>query len=261
MSRLVLIGFLLSSFASHSQESEFIPSYHSFGKGDLLPFNILYPSTFSKEEKYPLVLFLHGAGERGNDNKKQLAHGSKLFLDAENRKEFPAIVIFPQCPEDDFWSNVKKFRDENDRRQFEFKVAGKPTKALNGAMSLMDSLVRLPFIDVNRLYVAGLSMGGMGTFEIVSRRPDLFAAAMPICGGGNPKSVKRYAEKVPFWVFHGAKDDVVRPQYSETMVEALKDRGGDVTFTLYPEANHNSWDPAFAEPGFLSWMFSKTKTE
>lgn len=99
----------------------------------------------------------------------------------------------------------------------------------------------------------------MGTFELVSRMPKTFAAAAPICGGDNPKSAKKYAKKVPFWIFHGLKDDVVPPHFSQDMAKAIEAKGGKVKLTLYPNANHNSWDPAFAEPELLPWLFSKTK--
>ncbi|MCB0470047.1 MAG: phospholipase, partial [Flavobacteriaceae bacterium] len=105
----------------------------------------------------------------------------------------------------------------------------------------------------------GLSMGGMGTYEILSRKPDMFAAAFAICGGGNPELTENYATKIPMWIFHGAKDDVVNPQLSIDMVSAILKFGGKPNFTLYADDNHNSWDSAFAEPELLLWLFSKTK--
>ena len=104
----------------------------------------------------------------------------------------------------------------------------------------------------------GLSMGGMGTFELVRRKPGVFAAAIPICGGANPATAKQL-RKTTWWVFHGAKDDVVLPGFSENMVAALKKAKANVQFTLYPNANHNSWDPAFAEPNLLRWLFAQKK--
>ena len=100
-------------------------------------------------------------------------------------------------------------------------------------------------------------MGGMGTFELVYRRARKIAGAVAICGGSNPDNAKKYSKKVPFWIFHGKKDNVVPPIQSEQMVEAIRSNGGEVRFTLYPEANHNSWDPAFAEPELLPWLFSQ----
>ena len=126
-------------------------------------------------------------------------------------------------------------------------------------MDLVKSFSQNHFIDESRLYVGGLSMGGMGTFEILHRMPNTFAAAFAICGAGNPYSVGNYAKKVDMWVFHGAKDDVVEPSYSKNMVKSLEEAGANVKFTQYPKANHNSWDLAFAEPELLSWLFSNSK--
>lgn len=262
MNKLLFIICFISLAAGNQvdqNKTEFVKGVHLYGNGDKIPIRTLYPIEFDKSKKYPLVLFLHGAGERGDDNEKQLVHGSKLFLDEQNRADFPAIVIFPQCSTDDYWANVTRSRDEAGQRIFDFKVGGKPTEAMTGALSLLDSLTKLSFIETDQIYVAGLSMGGMGSFEILSRRPNVFAAAVPICGGDNPGSAKKYAKKVPLWIFHGEKDDVVLPKYSKQMVDELKDRGGSVKYTRYPDANHNSWDPAFAEPELLSWLFAQKK--
>ncbi|WP_237390628.1 carboxylesterase family protein [Fulvivirga sediminis] len=225
---------------------------------DTLLYRILWPEDFDENEEYPLVLFLHGAGERGSDNKRQLTHGSKLFL--EHKNDFPAIVIFPQCPKSDYWSNVT-IKTKKGKRTFHFDDKGDQpaNKSLKMVMHLVDSISDLSYVDNSRIYAAGLSMGGMGTFEIVSRKPDTFAAAVAICGGDNPASAKNYAGKVPFWIFHGEKDDVVPCKNSKRMAKAISKQGGDVKLTLYPEANHNSWDSAFAEPKLLPWLFSKRK--
>jgi predicted peptidase len=254
----IIISCYFAISLSAQDQSAFEEREHQYGSS-VLQYRVLYPENFDETKKYPVVLFLHGAGERGMDNKKQLVHGSKLFLNPENRQSFPAIVVFPQCPTEDYWANVDKSVDENGKRQFTFEKKGKPTEAMKGLLSLVDSISGLSHVDTKRLYVMGLSMGGMGTFELVSRRPNTFAAAAPICGGDNPKAVSKYAKKLPFWVFHGNKDDVVLPSFSEAMVAAIKKAGGDVKFTLYPNANHNSWDSAFAEPDLLPWLFSKSK--
>ncbi|MEM8568620.1 MAG: prolyl oligopeptidase family serine peptidase [Bacteroidota bacterium] len=261
MRKYICIATLLlyvSSFIRAQEVTEYKKA--SFKSGDfILPYRILYPVDYDTERLYPLVLFPHGAGERGSDNEKQLVHGSKLFLNAENRMKYPAIVVFPQCPKEGFWSNVDIRSGSDGTREFDFSPKGNPTASMQAVLSLLDSLSELTIVDKDRVYVGGLSMGGMGTFEIVRRKPRLFAAAFPICGGGNPRDAKGYARKVPFWVFHGAKDDVVPPELSKNMVEALKTNKGDVKFTLYPEANHNSWDAAFAEPDLLPWIFSNKK--
>jgi predicted peptidase len=225
---------------------------------DTLNYRILYPQNFDPNEQYPLVLFLHGAGERGEDNEKQLVHGSSLFLNPGNREDFPAIVIFPQCPTSEYWAKANIVRSD-EGNTFEFDYALDPHKSMGLVMQLVKSYSKNHFIDDSRLYVGGLSMGAMGTYEILHRMPNTFAAAFAICGAGNPYSVGNYAKKVNLWVFHGAKDDVVDPEYSKQMVETLKAAGANVKFTLYPEANHNSWDPAFAEPELLPWLFSNSK--
>ncbi len=229
---------------------------HIFIKGkDTLLYRLLMPTNFDASKQYPLILFLHGAGERGNDNEKQLVHGSKLFLREDIRDNFPAIIVFPQCPENSFWSNVGFKQGEGGKREFVFRATGEPTKAMALTQELLYWMLQKFPVKKRQVYVGGLSMGGMGTFEIVRRNPDLFAAAIPICGGGEPSTAQQM-KKVKWWVFHGAKDNVVPPEYSEKMVEALKDAKASVKFTLYPEANHNSWDPAFSETELLPWLFS-----
>jgi len=116
-----------------------------------------------------------------------------------------------------------------------------------------------PYVNKHMVYVGGLSMGGMGTYEIIGRRPKVFAAAFAICGGDNTLNAKKYAKKVPLWVFHGAKDSVVPEAHSESIVAAIKDAGGDPKFTVYPNDDHNSWDDAFREPLLIPWLFSHTK--
>ena len=232
---------------------------HNFISGnDTLPYRLLLPEKYDASKKYPLVFFLHGAGERGSDNEKQLTHGAKLFLSESARNEYPAIVVFPQCPASSFWSNVSFKRDSNGDRLFIFSDTLHPTIAMQLAQGLLHEIIKRYSVTSNQVYVMGLSMGGMGTFEIVSRNPGLFAAAIPICGGG-ASSTAKLLKPTKWWVFHGAKDDVVPLLYSEQMVHALETVKADVKFTVYPMANHNSWDSAFAEPQLLNWLFHTTK--
>lgn len=239
-------------------QQELYREAHFVKQNDTLNYRILLPDNFSENKSYPLVLFLHGAGERGNDNQAQLVHGSSLFADSENRAKYPAIVIFPQCPKDDYWANVEVDRSKKGV-ELEFHQEKGPTTALSLVMELLKEQLEKPYVDKEKVYVAGLSMGGMGTFEILSRMPNTFAAAIPICGGGDDDLVAKYAQ-VPMWIFHGAKDEVVNPKYSLEMAEALLEAGGHPNFTLYENATHNSWDSAFAEPEFLHWLFSKQRT-
>ena len=216
------------------------------------------PQNYDSTKKYPLVYFLHGAGERGNDNEKQLMHGASLFLREDTRKDYPAIVVFPQCAQNSFWSNVVFSQDNEGKRKFDFPTGGEPTKAMILAQGLLDQLLKSYPIRKKHVYVGGLSMGGMGTFELVRRNPKLFAAAIPICGGANPATAEQM-NKTSWWIFHGAKDDVVPPALSQQMYEALLNAKAGVKFTLYPEANHNSWDSAFAEKELLPWLFSQKR--
>jgi len=226
--------------------------------GKSLPYRILFPENYDRSKKYPVVLFLHGAGERGNDNEKQLTHGAKLFLSENARKNFQAIVIFPQCETNGFWSNVKVDRSKTPLA-FDFDYKQPVTDQLDGVTKLLKQTIKNEAVDKTRVYITGLSMGGMGTFEMVYRNPKLFAAALPICGGGDTTHYNQKVKAIPFWVFHGAEDAVVNAKYSREMVEKLKAIGVNVKYSEYPGVNHNSWDNAFAEPNYLSWMFSNSR--
>jgi predicted peptidase len=251
---LVLSTMLISAFAQDLAKFK----KETFIKGsDTLKYRILYPEKFDAVKKYPVVFFLHGSGERGSDNEKQLAHGSKMFLANDFRKKFEAIVVFPQCTEDSYWSNVE-METVTGKRFFNFLKGGAPTKAMALLLGLTDELVKKPFADQTKIYLGGLSMGGMGTFELLRRTPKTFAAAFAICGGDNVANVKKY-KKVPLWIFHGGLDDVVNPQLSYNIYHALKEIGHTPKFTVYPKANHNSWDATFAEPDLMPWLFSNIK--
>lgn len=228
---------------------------------DSLPYRILYPSKYDINKKYPVILFLHGAGERGSDNEKQLLHGARLFLDSANRVKFPAFVIFPQCPESSFWAKMKRELDSqaDSLGNFKFISNTSPNKPLELVTDLIDSFARTPQVDTTKIYIGGLSMGGMGTFEMLWRKLGFFAAAIPICGGGDRGKVSVYARNFPIWVFHGDSDNVVPVSNSRLMVNALKQSGAAVKYTEYPGVGHDSWTNAFAEPGLLNWLFEQEK--
>lgn len=249
---LVFLGMAASSQDLSLYEKKNFKSSDGFN----LPYRILYPENYRAEKKYPLILVLHGAGERGADNEKQLVHGSKLFLDSAVRKKYEAIVVFPQCPEDSYWSSVTIDRNKTPLA-LKFDYTRPATQPLKAAIELVQDMTRQGNVNEDRVYITGLSMGGMGTFEAVHRYPDLFAAALPICGGGDTDHYKKV--KTPFWVFHGSDDAVVDVDYSKAMVHKLEDLDVKVKYTEYPGVNHNSWDSAFAEPDFLKWMFKKKR--
>lgn len=254
----VILGLMLLLLPNNSvaQVQDLYSKEQFISKNDTLLYRLLLPKDFSESNKYPVLLFLHGSGERGNDNNKQLSHGSKLF--ADNQNAFPAIVILPQCPETDYWSNV--IIDRSTQPLFlQFPKDAAPTKALTLVMELMEEMLSKSFVNKNQVYVGGLSMGGMGTFEILYRKPNMFAAAISICGAGNPETTEIYAKTTPMWIFHGANDNVVDPQHSVDMVSGILKYGGKPNFSLYAKDNHNSWDSAFAEPELLPWLFSNSK--
>lgn len=249
---LTILALLMQTSLMAQDKPEY--SKEAFIKGsDTLLYRLLLPENFDPAKEYPVLFVLHGAGERGNNNEAQLTHGGKLFQSERMRKDFPAIVVFPQCPTNDFWANVQ-FKNTNER--FAFQKGGEPGKAMELLIDLVGNFRSLKYTDNDRFYVGGLSMGGMGTLEILRRKPKVFAAAFAICGGDNVENVKKY-RKIPLWFFHGEKDNVVPVEKSKVVVAELQRLNApDVKLTLYPEANHNSWDPAFAEPELLTWLFS-----
>jgi predicted peptidase len=182
------------------------------------------------DKRWPLVLFLHGAGERGNDLDLVKKHGIAKLVDAG--KDFPFIAVSPQCPPDHWWASE--------------------TATL---AALLTDLERRYTVDPDRVYVTGLSMGGFGTWALAAEYPHRFAAIAPICGGGEPIWGRRLAH-LPIWVFHGAKDQTVPLRRSEDMVEAVKRHGGNPKFTIYPEAGHDSWTETYNNPEFYDWLLS-----
>ena len=255
---LAFIGFTVAGFTQDFIQYE--KQWYDCDQGRL-PYRLLYPQTIDSTRKYPLVVFLHGAGSRGNDNESQLWIGGRFFLRPENREKYPAIVLFPQCPATEVWAD---FRNEINpasgiASKWEFPFTNQPTFPAAVLIKLLDSLAKLTFVDQSRIYIGGLSQGGMGVLDLVARRPDLFAAAFPICGGGKVSTVRNFAGKTSMWIFHGEKDDVVPVDFSREYYRLLQKADADVRYTEYPGVFHNSWINALAEPELLSWLFSKMK--
>ncbi|RNC87466.1 MAG: phospholipase [Allomuricauda sp.] len=249
--------FLCLTIFSLAQEKTDYQKLYFEQDGVTMPYRLMLPDGYRATADYPLVVVLHGSGERGNDNEAQLVHGSYLFEKEEIRKKYPAIVVFPQCNSNSSWVNIGVSGDM-DNREFVFFENPKPTTDMVLLEGLIKYLTKKYAVDKKRMYVGGLSMGGFGTFELVRRNPKLFAAAFPICGGANPITAKKM-KHLDWWVFHGEADKVVPPRYSTQMVDAMKKDGLSVKYSLYPGVGHNSWDNAFAEPELLPWLFSKSK--
>ena len=203
--------FFLSSFAQETFQKE---TYIS-SRGDTLLYRLLRPEVMKPDEKYPLVLFLHGAGECGNDNEKQLVHGGQMWLNPVNREKYPAFILAPQCPETGYWAYAERpssFVPED----MPLEVPVSPV--FRTLKELLDTYLAMPQIDKDRIYVMGLSMGGMGTFDMAVRYPEIFAAAIPICGTVNPARLKA-GKSVKFRIFHGDADNVVTPEGSGNVVK------------------------------------------
>lgn len=196
-----------------------------------LKYLLYLPADYDRQASWPLVLFLHGAGERGDNLEQVKKHGPPKLIAAG--KTFPFIVVSPQCPQHRWWE------------PFELRT-------------LLDEIVKKYKIDQDRVYVTGLSMGGFGTWSLAAYAPERMAAIVPICGGGEPFTA-RILYGIPVWVFHGAKDTVVPLERSEEMVEALKKSRGNVKFTVYPEAGHDSWTETYANPKLYEWLLRQKR--
>jgi len=223
-----------------------------FQDGDYtLPFRLLRPKEYDAKKKYPLVIFLHGAGERGNDNVKQLRHGMNDFASDEVMAKYPAFVMAPQCPENEKWSDV-------DWSAMSSTLPEKPSRSLSATIKAADALQKEFSIDPARIYITGLSMGGYGTWDALSRWPKKFAAAAPVCGGGDPAYAQRIKD-VPIWAFHGDEDKAVKVQRSREMVEALKAAGAAPKYTEYAGVGHDSWTRTYSDPALYEWLFAQRK--
>ena len=251
--RGIFIFFTLLFYCCDNQI--LVPDYEKFVCGDeVLAYRILYPQKFDKSKKYPIKLFLHGIGERGNNNESQLTHVDNVFLNKKNHENYPSVIVFPQAPLSDNWSSVIW-----DGNKLSFPEDDPPTTSLKLVIKLMDSLTNENYADKNRIYLSGLSNGGMGSFELLKHRSKMFASAVIICGGGNPAWAKEFAKSTPVWIAHGSKDRVVKPNFSLKMVEAIINEGGSPKVTFFENVYHNSWDDVFSDDEYLKWMYSFSK--
>ena len=193
------------------------------------------PKDYASQEKWPLVLFLHGAGERGEDLDQVKVHGPPNLV--EQGKQFPFIVVSPQCPKNRWWEPVS-------------------------LSALLDDVEKKYNVDSDRIYVTGLSMGGFGTWNLAAYSPERFAAIAPICGGGDSvRTAYTIGDQVPVWVFHGGKDGVVPLERSQELVDAFKKKNIDVKFTIYPDAGHDSWTETYKNEELYTWLLSHSRKQ
>jgi len=252
-----LIALMLGTGCIFCEEIDFAARFEKIQykdeEGNILPYRLLKPKNIEEQHRYPLVLFLHGIGERGDDNEAQLKWGARNFATDENMKKYPCFMAVPQCPLDDFW--VSALRDLPEP----YVMTEKPTEAMRMALELIKTLKQAyPQIDPERIYVTGLSMGGFGTWDAIQRRPDLFAAAVPVCGGGDITKAEQIAP-IPIWAFHGVEDRLVHPKWSRDMIDALKKADGKPKYTEYPDVGHKSWINAYSDPDLFKWLFNQKK--
>ncbi len=219
--------------------------------GDL-PYRLLIPAGYDAAQKYPLVLALHGAGERGNDNCNQFGQPGPLnFASTEAAAKYPAFVVFPQCPSGQQWVDTPWANGS-------YVLSNVPvSNEISAVLKVLVELQQEFSIDANRLYVTGISMGGFGTWDIMVRNPDLFAAGVPMSGSGSPSSAA-LIKSLPIWNFHGNTDTVVPTLGSQEMVAALKAVDSPVVYTEYP-GGHDGWTTQYNADGLVDWLFSQAR--
>ena len=237
---------------SFAQISIFSREKYISSKGDTLNYRMFSPDRDTLR-KYPVVIFLHGSGERGNDNESQLKFGVMHFADDKISSMFPAFIIAPQCPPNMRWANISDHRNTS-----EVRLLQPPSRPMELLIELIQKIKKEFPVDTNRIYITGMSMGGHGTYDAIQRYPQLFAAAVPVCGAGDTSKAASIAH-IPMWVFHGAEDPTVSPLYSLNMVSALTKAGAHPGFTLYPEAGHFISKAAYTSLEMFAWLFRQHK--
>jgi predicted peptidase len=203
-----------------------------------MPYRLFIPPAYDKARQYPLIIWLHGAGSVGNDNLKQISgaslRGTHTWISRQVQEKYPAFVLAPQS-RGGAWD------------------ADFPT-----VLEVLTSIEKEFTIDTSRIYVAGQSMGGFGTWNFITERPDLFAAAIPLCGGGDPMRASVIAQ-IPIWAFHGEADPTVPVAASRDMIAAIRKAGGNPRYTEYKGVGHEVWFKAFQEKGLVEWLFAQHK--
>lgn len=216
--------------------------------GKTIAYRLFIPNEKSRSKPLPAIIYLHGGGGVGTDNLKQTSGGNMMgthvWITPEVQAKHPSFVIAPQLPNGSQWASP-----------LEDGIA--PYTLL--VVELLESLSQEFAIDRDRIYLTGQSLGGYGTWDLITKRPDLFAAAVPLCGKGTPSRAASIRDK-PIWVFHGAKDEAVPVGGSREMVAALRALGSAVKYTEYPEVGHDVWLRAYGEPNLIEWLFAQSRS-
>lgn len=251
---LLMVLLMADSTSAADPLDKYEAREHSV-EGQVLKYRLLKPADYDDAKSYPLVLFLHGAGERGDDNRKQLVHGMADFASDDRMQKHPAFVVAPQCPTDARWVEVDWSADSHEMPPL-------PSKPMAATLDLLRELQNEFSIDADRIYITGLSMGGYGVWDAIQRRPVTFAAALPICGGGDPALAKSI-NHIPIWCFHGADDTVVKPERSRQMIKAIEQSQPTVEpkYTEYDGVGHNSWTATYKNREVLDWLFTQKRSD
>ncbi len=245
---------LIAAPRAQAQSAEALKAYEELSvtytggsyKNEEFRYRLMKPAQLEAGKKYPLVLFLHGRGESGDDNKVQLKHFPERMAKPEYREKFASYVLVPQCRKGQSWSEAPWNAKE-------------PGPQLAAAILALKRTIKENQVDEKRVYLTGLSLGGFGSWNLAARHPDGFAAVAPICGGGDPSSASKLA-KVKVWAWHGGADTVVPASRTRGMIAAIKKAGGNPQYTELPGVGHDSWTPAYSDTsdkGLLAWMFEQ----
>jgi predicted peptidase len=244
---LSLILSLAALAVAQKREDILVAKVYKSSQGRSMPYRLYVPENYDKQKKYPLVLYLHGGGGRGDDNRKQIEGGNGYLVDLlvsrSTQAKYPSIVVVPQSPGEG-WVGFDSIT---------------PTSYLNLVLDLIKDLDSSYSIDIDRRYVLGQSMGGFGTFAILTMQPNMFAAAVPLCGGSDESKAAQIAH-VPLWAFHGELDQAVSVARSRNMIAALTKAGGKPKYTEYKGEGHTIWTRVVMEPELLPWMFSQKRS-
>jgi len=246
--------FVLTAFAQFSVEDMLKPCTYTNETGEIFPYRMRAPQFPVAGKKYPLILFLHGSGECGSDNLRQIGVGLPALMASLLNVPEQVIVVAPQCQTGNWW--VKRLALTTD-----YAAAKEPAPSLEVALEICRHLITEYHADPDRLYITGLSLGGFGTWDAIQREPELFAAAIPICGGGDIRRVQEI-KRLPIWIFHGKADKNVSVECSRQMNEALRLAGNrKVQYTEYEQSEHNVWDQTYSNPKVIEWLLHQTRAK
>ncbi len=250
LSGLTLLS-LLSVVQAANEDYGFKPFDHGAKNGGTLPYRLFCPTNIQEGKKYPLVVAFHGAGSVGADNLAQVTAGyGKVFADPKIQAGHPCFVVAPQCPAGRRWVDTDWGKTEHNQPAI--------TPEMRMALEIVDKILSDYPIDRDRIYVHGQSMGGFAVWDVICRRPDMFAAAVPVCGGGD-ETKAAIIKDIPIWAFHGALDPVVKVICSRNMIAAVKKAGGSPRYTEYAKVEHDAWNYAYKEPGLVDWVFRQCR--